>query len=195
MAFIADGPVANWVHDTVPVNKKAHGTHVVLMVLKAPGSFYFTMSVAVLLGLFHSRHIEAAASLLLSGVAGGAAYLIVKWLVGRHRPVIEIAPWKLHPFPQGFRGIWRESALSFPSGHASLAFSSATCLAMLLPRWAPVFFLIAIVTGTERVIENAHYVSDVVAGAGLGILLGWLVTRALVLKRADTGGIPTVPAK
>lgn len=179
-AFYVDRPVATWVRDHPPVNKNDHRTHLVLDTLKRPGWFPFTLCIAALVGVLHTRQLTAAAAVALSGIVGGLAYCIIKWTVGRHRPVTAIAPFQLHPFPGGIRGLFvSEPGLSFPSGHATLAFATAMCLAMLLPRWSVVFFVIAIATAIERVIENAHYVSDVVAGAGLGVMAGSWVTSGV----------------
>jgi membrane-associated phospholipid phosphatase len=180
VAFSLDRRVATWVRDSVPVNKEDHRTHLILTSLKAPGYFPVTLGIAAILAIFHRRHLQAALALLLSAIVVGTLYQVLKWSAGRHRPVKGIDPSAFHPFPRGMVGLWREQALSFPSGHASLSFASAMCLTMLLPRLGWLFFVIAGATAVERVIENAHYVSDVVAGAGLGILVGWLVTRAIV---------------
>jgi len=186
LSFSLDRRVATWVRDAVPVNKNDRHTHCILEVLKAPGWFPFTVGVAVLLAIFHHRHLQAALALLLSGMTVGAVYQVMKWIAGRHRPVKGIDPSGFHPFPHGVVGLWREQALSFPSGHASLSFASAMCLTMLLPRFSWLFFAIAGVTAAERVMENAHYLSDVLAGAGLGIAVGWIVTRAILNNRPQT---------
>ena len=58
---------------------------------------------------------------------------------------------------------------SFPSGHASSAFSVATVEAGLHPRQAPWWYLGASVIGASRVRLCRHTVGDVLAGAALGI--------------------------
>ena len=58
-----------------------------------------------------------------------------------------------------------------------MAFAAATCLAAALPRWTVPFFLAAAAVAAERVLENAHYLSDVVAGAGLGLMCGCVAVR------------------
>jgi membrane-associated phospholipid phosphatase len=165
-AFLVDRRVADWVRHA-PLY---HRSDRFVPILKLPGNFWFTLAVCVLLALFHRNRWRAALPLLISGPVVGLIYLFLKWAVGRQRPVIVDAPFDFHPFAYGLTG------LSFPSGHASLAFATATCLAAVMPRGAIVFFLVAIAVGAERILENAHYVSDVVAGAGLGIISGWIVT-------------------
>lgn len=66
-----------------------------------------------------------------------------------------------------------DTRTSFPSGHTQIAFSSATTLLysygwkMSLP-----FYGMAVLTGLSRVADNAHWLSDVVAGATIGVLFG-----------------------
>lgn len=68
--------------------------------------------------------------------------------------------------------------LSFPSGHSANAFAIATTLARRYGRRAavPAYALAALVP-VARVHDRHHYASDVVAGAGLGALAGWVTAR------------------
>lgn len=68
--------------------------------------------------------------------------------------------------------------LSFPSGHASSAFATATVVdAAFGHRAGALAFGLAAWVAASRLAENKHFFSDVVAGAGLGIVCG----RAVVL--------------
>jgi len=60
---------------------------------------------------------------------------------------------------------------SFPSGHTSAAFLTATLLSVLAPVLAPAFFLWAGAVGMSRVILGVHFPTDTLAGATLGICL------------------------
>lgn len=62
------------------------------------------------------------------------------------------------------------SSASFPSGHTSLAFSTATALSLQYPKWyiiAP-SFLWASSVGYSRINLGVHYPTDVITGAILG---------------------------
>lgn len=66
------------------------------------------------------------------------------------------------------------SNASFPSGHTATAFTGATLLAHEYGHrsiWIPVAgYTLASATGVMRVLNNRHYLSDVVVGAAVGIL-------------------------
>ncbi len=70
-------------------------------------------------------------------------------------------------------------AHSFPSGHTTLAFTNACVLYNEFYNTAPIFaysgYAFAATTGAFRMINNAHWMSDVLIGAGIGILSAELV--------------------
>ncbi len=75
---------------------------------------------------------------------------------------------------------------SFPSGHTSNAFVMATVLHHEFIDSSPWIaysgYLFATTTGILRVLNNKHWVSDVLVGAGIGILVTDLVYRFEPLK-------------
>jgi undecaprenyl-diphosphatase len=73
---------------------------------------------------------------------------------------------------------------SMPSGHAAFFFALATGVYLYNKKMGVVFYLVALVVAIMRVIEGAHYFSDVFVGAALGILLTYFATR-LLHKRAS----------
>jgi membrane-associated phospholipid phosphatase len=202
-ATLVDRTVAEWVKaraaDTVhsPWHVLFNKSSFLMVTLKLPGYFYFTMVLAVILWALHPRHVEALALVLLSGTLGGLLYCVVKWLVGRHRPVNGIEPFHFTPLAGGLKGLFISPPnLSFPSGHATLSFATAASLAILIPRWRWAFFLAASLVAIERVLENAHYVSDVVAGAGLGVISAGLVQmwlKSMSARAQEVGASATPP--
>ena len=67
------------------------------------------------------------------------------------------------------------SANSWPSGHTATAFVGATLLhkeygLTRSPWWSVAGYGVATATGVMRVLNNRHWVSDVMSGAGIGIM-------------------------
>lgn len=68
------------------------------------------------------------------------------------------------------------SNYSFPSGHAAATFAFASVLERHLGyRLAWPTLALATYVGTSRIVDNKHYLSDVVFGAALGTAVGWTV--------------------
>jgi len=109
-------------------------------------------------------------------ISGGITAL-TKGIVGRARPFA--APGDPDEFSPG-RGFMNGSLASFPSGHTSAAFATATVLARELharhpeARWLinSLLFGGAAFVGFSRVYDQQHWPSDVVAGAALGGITG-----------------------
>jgi membrane-associated phospholipid phosphatase len=196
LSYTADRWVASqaMAHHVPQWLKRTH----VADVLKAPGDFPFTVGLAIVATVMYAkkprwhggRFILLCA--LLSGVNG-----LIKWVVGRARPYralnvhdpVPLEPYRIHPFFHGLAGLIGTSNLCFPSGHAALAFANAAGFSILFPRWRWLAYTIATLTAAERCLETAHYFSDCVAAAALGIggahLLAWLLSpRDLELQDA-----------
>lgn len=77
---------------------------------------------------------------------------------------------------------------SFPSGHTSAAFCTATGLALRYHRWYITLpaYMFAGSVGWARMYQGVHYPSDVLAGAALGSAsawLGWKVQKWMESKK------------
>jgi undecaprenyl-diphosphatase len=91
-----------------------------------------------------------------------ALVLVIKFSIRRERP-------------QGEWGqIYRfTDPHSFPSGHSARAFLIATIATGLGPPWlASILWIWAPLVALARVAMGVHYLSDIIVGAFLGILLG-----------------------
>jgi membrane-associated phospholipid phosphatase len=105
---------------------------------------------------------SAIASLLASGVITPT----LKFVIGRERPNASVSSTSFHPFSG--------SDNSFPSGHATQAFAVASVISAHSDEvWVSVTaYTIAGLVGFARVYHNAHWTSDVAAGALIGTFVG-----------------------
>jgi len=109
---------------------------------------------------------------LKSTALAGGVTLVLKSLIGRRRPdVSPDDPLRFSPMSFKYN--------SLPSGHTTLAFSLATSLAMETKSVLPDIglFGLATTTGFARLHVHKHWASDIVVGAGVGILAARLVRR------------------
>jgi len=114
---------------------------------------------------------DADATIRLAVVLLAESLLVnqgIKRLVDRPRPR------PTEPRPHDLR---KPLTSSFPSGHASSAFTAAGVLGHHDPALAPLYYAIAAVVATSRVHVQVHHASDVIAGAALGAVLARVATR------------------
>ncbi|WP_264158827.1 phosphatase PAP2 family protein [Streptomyces arboris] len=98
-----------------------------------------------------------------------------KQLVDRSRPPKE---WFPHDEADD-----RPDSSSFPSGHTAAAVAFTAAVISPWPTAGAVCVVPAAMVAVERVQSGAHYPSDVVAGATIGLLSAWLTRRAPALLR------------
>jgi len=154
-----------------------------------PGNFFFAALAATHLlayrwfdrDVLKRRIWRGPAILIISGILSGLN-TVGKWAFGFYRPYQGFARWDPHWFRGGWRGlVFNTSNLGFPSGDATMTFAAAFSLAIIMPRLRWLWFALAISVSIERICENAHYPTDVVAGA----FLGWCCALA-ARKITDT---------
>lgn len=125
----------------------------------------------------------AVDALEASIIAAGVITPLIKATAGRTRPR------DAGQDSDSFR-LFATGRKSFPSGHATQAFAVASAYAGSYPDhpWVGVLgYATATAVGLSRIEANAHYVSDVVAGAVIGTFVG-LTTVRLNAARRDPAG-------
>lgn len=120
---------------------------------------------------------HVAVALLASGVANGT----LKMAVGRERPGFTNDPDRFRPV--NVKDRWQ----SFPSGHATVAFSLAASISEEArePLVTVATYGTAALVGWSRIYEDRHWTSDVVAGALVGIVTSRYAIHRLHARRAS----------
>jgi membrane-associated phospholipid phosphatase len=126
-------------------------------------------AVVALVAVWRRRYRLAVALVALVPLKLLAEKAVIKMLVHRQRPGSTV--------PDAHLRDAASSGLSFPSGHAIMAFGVATLLTPYLGRWGRVVvWTLAVLNNISRVYLGAHNPLDVVCGSAVGIILGCVLT-------------------
>ena len=131
-----------------------------------------------------SQHVLAAmmvrVGFLFTAIAVPSLFVtIVKRMIGRARPMVggSLDPYLFSPF------MWRVEYTGMPSGHATTAFAVLVAVGTLWPRARTVVLIYALLIAASRVVVTAHYPTDVLIGALVGIGGAMLVRRYFAQRR------------
>jgi undecaprenyl-diphosphatase len=124
-------------------------------------------------GIVTGRRADARRMSTALAIESLVTNVVIKSLVGRVRPD---RPANDGPLPYNMRV---PITSSFPSGHATAAFTAAVFLSDDGAALAPLWFGLAGAVAFSRVYVRMHHASDIVAGAALGIMLGRGLRRIL----------------
>ena len=173
-ALWIDRPLAHFIYDHV--NARAHKfldgiTHY------AKAGHWLAAAILALAGAAVARHFGAGGEGIsqminysLAFIAmltlGSAVLHAIKLVLGRRRPRddMEMGLYGFVPFA------FNLEYNSFPSGHALTISCVAVIFTCVWPNLAPVWFSIAAVLAVTRALLTAHFLSDVLIGAGIGML-------------------------
>ena len=113
------------------------------------------------LGLYLADEKDVAQTGIAGFIGDCATVLPLKFLINRSRPV----------------GETRRIDSSFPSGHTAFAFTQAVVYSHHNTKLRIPLYLYAAVVGISRVYLKKHYPTDVIGGALLGMLVGFLAVK------------------
>jgi undecaprenyl-diphosphatase len=128
------------------------------------GWFWGLCGLIVLLTHDAARFAAIIASALATAT-GILIFITVKKAVGRKRPC--------HIEPHCWATLLPPDRFSFPSGHSITAFAIAVSLGLFYPAIFPGLLFLAVSVGLSRILLGMHFLTDVLAGAALGTVLGY----------------------
>jgi membrane-associated phospholipid phosphatase len=99
---------------------------------------------------------------------------LLKFSIGRARPFVGEGAAKFAPFLAN-----GGEYASFPSGHTQYAFVLATLWCLYWPKMRWVAMLWAPIVAFERLYSEKHFLSDVLAGAAIGVVTTLFIVKLL----------------
>ncbi len=147
-----------------------------LNLLSHGSTLIITACMFYLTGNFFDKRLREAGKFLCIGFfMSGIAVQMLKHLIGRARPRLTDNLLFIGPtLKSGYD--------SFPSGHTAVVFCFACILSRYFPRYRSIFYVFAAASGFERAEDSAHFLSDVFAGALVGLTAG-----KILLKKFQAG--------
>ncbi len=139
-----------------------------------------------------ARHLLIVSGFIFLGVGlPSLAAALLKRIIGRGRPMEWTADAPLSFTPLNWSAY---SFQSFPSGHATTAFSLALTVAFLWPKSFWPMLILATLIGLSRIVLGQHYPTDIAAGAVLGTLgafavRNFFVSRGWLFEPGQAGAI------
>lgn len=174
-----DEPLMQWLNGPGPLGGPSLREQLAPVFQGILDAAVFLTVAAILLSFPNRRRLIAGwlGTILLSA----ALTRVMKIAIGRARPRVELGPETFDPltFASGMH--------SFPSGHTSSAVAMAGLLSLYFPRARIVFWFLALIVGLERIRTGAHFLSDVIAGAGVGVLSVYLAYKLLGRRFFELG--------
>jgi len=92
---------------------------------------------------------------------------LIRWLWPRPRPFVE----------NNVNSLLIHNTAAFPSGHAAFFFALSTIVYFYNKKIGILFFLASFLICLARVFTGIHWPLDILAGAVIGVLSGWLIHK------------------
>jgi undecaprenyl-diphosphatase len=131
------------------------------------GTKEFVIIIGLALLFSKKKETKRLGILLIAGIVlSYFAVNILKHIVARPRPFVSL---------KGVILLGHASKdFSFPSGHATLSFATASLFAYRYGRYI-IFYLLAALVCFSRIYVGVHYPTDVIGGAIVGIVIGLVI--------------------
>ncbi len=184
-----DFPIAHWTLATHPIpdlmDPAAKHSDIAreLMMLEQWGQWVCSVLVILAVAMLDPRGRRRALAIAVGCLCTVLLTYLLKDLFGRSRPyVFHDGSWRWGGPAMGFANgsEWG----SFPSAHTTGAFALSVGLSWFYPRARGLFMGLAIVTMVQRVLHSAHFLSDVLAGMGIAVVMARWTLRVKLAGRA-----------
>ncbi len=166
-----DKPLAAILHQNqIPLKSLSKIFSIKVLLVAFPSLFFYFRCIV--------KKEKPANRMLFFGTAlavGNTVTYLLKYLIGRARP-----EWLFQKISEEFHPLSSASSLqSFPSGTACTVSICLCGLACFFPRFSYYLLCLAVVISLSRVFAEAHYLSDVLGGVYLGMVISQFVFRKM----------------
>ena len=174
LALTIDRALAHFIYDHV--NARAHKALDSITHYAKAGHWLAAAIIALIVaaGLRHfqvypeqvAQLINYSLAFIASLTLGSAILHVIKLAIGRRRPRDDMEMGLYGFMPLAFNSDYN----SFPSGHALTICCVAVIFTCVWPWLWPLWFGIAALLAVTRALLTAHFLSDVLIGAGIGLI-------------------------
>ena len=134
--------------------------------------------IAVFKDFWQKTKLSNVFLIFCSILGAGVVAWVLKTFIGRARPILYEALDFTGFYPPSTDWVFN----SMPSGHTTVSFAALIMIGMLAPRVKPLTWTVAILIGVSRICVGAHWPTDVIFGAFIGMvaadLVKWQLRRA-----------------
>ena len=123
----------------------------------------------------NQKWMRIFAAMILACALAGIGARVVKIAVGRARPSVQTEePWKGPSLKARYN--------AFPSGHTAASTAFFATLALACWRIGLPLMVIPVLIAFSRVYSNAHYLSDIVCAAVIGVVSAYVIAQWLIVE-------------
>jgi membrane-associated phospholipid phosphatase len=159
------------------------------------GHFWGVVGVLLAIYLLDPARRRCLPRVACASFGAGMTANLIKLCVARSRPsAFDFDAGVVASFGGWLPGITAgSSGQSFPSAHVAMAAGLAVALAWLYPAGRRLFLASALLAACQRMETSAHYLSDVLVGGAVGLLVGMAVVGLPGSRRRQIGSAGTSP--
>ncbi len=183
MLYNYDLSILRWLNSFVFLDQRFDSVAVFVAVFLGYWMIAGVLALAVATFFRNYAHLKrknwelAVCALVAAGVARFGITEIIRVFWNRVRPFETLSD--VHQL------VFRDGSGSFPSGHAVFYFAIAAVVGRYYPKTSILFYLAAFLISVSRIISGVHWPSDIVAGATIGIVTGF-VTVSIAKRFSKT---------
>jgi len=181
--MFVDAPLTRWLLENKISEKLLRGDiRRESIWLEQYGQYVCTISVILAVALCDKEGRRKSLAIVIVCLLTVLVSYALKDLCGRSRPMmfddlhLQPGQWVWGGIIQGITG--GSGYASFPSSHTTGAFALSAALAWYYPRARGIFYALATIVAGLRVLNTAHWLSDVLAGALIAVTVARLALNA-----------------